>query len=113
MANIIHIFGASGSGTTTLARVINETFGHTHLDTDDYFWTPTDPPYTTKRTPYERQELLKVDIAKNEKCVISGSLCGRVSVNRPTPSKDRGRIVYYSLLGILQFTGIELDQGNS
>lgn len=39
------------------------------------------------------------------------SIC--VSVNRPTPSKDRGRIVYYSLLGILQFTGIELDQGNS
>ncbi len=36
-----------------------------------------------------------------------------VSVNKPTPSKDRSRIVYYSLLGILQFTGIELDQGNS
>lgn len=77
MINIIHIFGASGSGTTTLAKAIDEAFGHTHLDTDDYFWTPTDPPYTIKRTPYERQQLLKADIAKNEKCVISGSLCGR------------------------------------
>ncbi|WP_051403467.1 hypothetical protein [Schnuerera ultunensis] len=77
MINIIHIFGASGSGITTLARAIDEAFGYTHLDTDDYFGTPTDPPYMTKRTPYERQELLKADIAKNEKCVISGSLCGR------------------------------------
>ena len=76
MINTIHIFGASGSGTTTLAGAVDEAFGHTHLDTDDYFWIPTDPPYITKRTPYERRELLKADIAKNEKCVISGSLCG-------------------------------------
>lgn len=77
MINIIHIFGASGSGTTTLARAIHEAFGHTYLDTDNYFWVPTDPPYTTKRTCYERQRLLKIDIAQNKKSVISGSLCGR------------------------------------
>lgn len=64
MRNILHIFGASGSGTTTLAKAIYETFGHTHLDTDDYFWVPTDPPYTTKRTPRKRQKLLKADIIK-------------------------------------------------
>lgn len=77
MISVIHIFGASGSGTTTIAQAIHETFGHVHLDTDNYFWIPTDPPYKTKRTPDERQRLLKIDITKNDKCVISGSLCGR------------------------------------
>ncbi|WP_313342455.1 AAA family ATPase [Sedimentibacter sp.] len=77
MVNIIHIFGASGSGTTTLGKAIYENYGHIHLDTDNYFWVPTDPPYTTKRNRNERQRLLNNDINKNEKCVISGSLCGR------------------------------------
>lgn len=36
MINITHIFGASGRGTTTLAKAIHETFGHIHLDTDDF-----------------------------------------------------------------------------
>lgn len=75
--NIIHVFGAAGSGTTTIARAIHNRFGHVHLDTDNYFWVPTDPPYIIKRSPLERQQLLKVDIAKHERCVISGSLCGR------------------------------------
>lgn len=37
MVNFIHIFGASGSVTTTLARDIHVTFGHAHLGTDNYF----------------------------------------------------------------------------
>ena len=41
--NLIHIFGASGSGTTTLAEKISRELGYFHLDTDDYFWLPTDP----------------------------------------------------------------------
>lgn len=77
MKKIIHIFGASGSGTTTLARAICETYRYSHLETDNYFWIPTDPPYKTMRTHDERQNLMKIDIDKNERCVISGSLCGR------------------------------------
>lgn len=45
--NLIHIFGASGSGTTTLAEKISRELGYFHLDTDDYFWlppTPNSPP---------------------------------------------------------------------
>lgn len=76
LKNIIHIFGASGSGTTTLSRAISETWGHTHFDSDDYFWLPTDPMYKTKRESSERQKLLSTDIAKANKCVITGSLCG-------------------------------------
>ena len=47
--NLIHIFGASGSGTTTLAEKISRELGYFHLDTDDYFWLPTDPPFCRKR----------------------------------------------------------------
>jgi len=75
--NIIHVFGAAGSGTTTIARAICDRFLYIHLDTDNYFWVPTDPPYMIKRSPLEMQQLLKADLDKYQKCVISGSLCGR------------------------------------
>jgi len=38
MKSVIHIFGASGSGTTTLAKKISEELGHRMMDTDDYYW---------------------------------------------------------------------------
>lgn len=44
------------------------------MDTDDYFWLPTDPQYTTKRNKEERLALMKKDIAENKNVVISGSL---------------------------------------
>ena len=72
---IIHIFGASGSGTTTLAREISSRFGYFHMDTDDYFWLPTNPMFTAKRDKSERLALMKKDIEIHEKIVISGSLC--------------------------------------
>ncbi len=53
--NIIHIFGASGSGTTTLGRKICSELGYCFMDTDDYFWLPTNPKYTTKRDKKERE----------------------------------------------------------
>ena len=50
MKNIIHIFGASGSGTSTLGRAVAEKTGYAFLDSDDYIWAPTDPPFTSR--PY-------------------------------------------------------------
>lgn len=73
---IIHIFGASGAGTTTLGRAIAERIGYFHMDTDDYFWLPTDPKFTRKRDAKERIALMKRDIEAHKKVVISGSLCG-------------------------------------
>lgn len=73
---MIHIYGASGSGTSTLGRAIKNKYGYTHLDTDDYFWLPTNPPFVQKRPVEERLELLHRDIKKAGKAVISGSLCG-------------------------------------
>mgnify|MGYP001164445510 FL=1 len=74
MKNVIHIFGASGSGTTTLGKKICEELGYTLMDTDDYFWMPTEPPFTFKRPKKERIELMKNDINKSENVVIAGSL---------------------------------------
>ena len=53
MKNVIYIFGAAGSGTTTLGKRIAEELDYIHMDTDDYFWLPTNPRYTTKRSKEE------------------------------------------------------------
>lgn len=74
MKNVIHIYGASGSGTSTLGRKISKERGYKFMDTDDYFWLPTNPQYTTKRSAEERIALMKKDILENENVVISGSL---------------------------------------
>lgn len=74
MKNVIHIYGASGSGTTTLGRKICEELGYRFMDTDDYFWLPANPKYTTKRSKEERLALMKKDIAEADNVVISGSL---------------------------------------
>lgn len=76
MKQIIHIFGASGSGTSTLGRWICEKTGYRFMDTDDYFWLPTDPKFTVKRPREERIKLMLADMDSSENAVISGALCG-------------------------------------
>ncbi|MDE6891742.1 MAG: shikimate kinase [Lachnospiraceae bacterium] len=71
---VIHIYGASGSGTSTIGRFICEKTGYYFMDTDDYFWEPTNPPFTAKRKIPDRIALMRRDIAKYESVVISGSL---------------------------------------
>jgi len=74
MKNIVHIYGASGSGTSTLGRKICNELGYTLMDTDDYFWLPTNPKYIAKRDKKERIELMLNDIQNADNMVISGSL---------------------------------------
>lgn len=74
--DVIHILGASGSGTTTLGKALEQKYNYKWIDTDDYFWLPTEPPFTTKRPVEERIPLMKESIEQNPQCVISGSLCG-------------------------------------
>ncbi len=73
MRNVIHIYGASGSGTSTLGRKICDELGFTFMDTDDYFWLTK---YTVKRRKEERLALMKQDISNAENVVISGSIAG-------------------------------------
>ncbi|MFP6584288.1 MAG: AAA family ATPase [Candidatus Hydrogenedentota bacterium] len=72
----IHILGASGTGTTTLARILSDQLECPHFDVDDYFWLPTDPPYVKIREVDARQTLLRNDLATNISWTLSGSLCG-------------------------------------
>jgi adenylate kinase family enzyme len=72
----IHITGASGAGTTTLGGLIASRMGLLHLDTDSYFWLPTDPPFEQKRPLEERQVTLLEDLSAGDRWVLSGSLCG-------------------------------------
>jgi len=76
MIHRIHILGASGAGTTTLGRALAARLQCPHFDADDYFWLPTDPPYTHQRERTERQQLLMDDITAHDAWVLSGSLCG-------------------------------------
>lgn len=62
----IHVMGASGSGTTSLGRALAEKLDIAHLDTDDFFWLPTDPPFTMPRDADERIGLLLDEVARHE-----------------------------------------------
>lgn len=71
---VIHIYGASGSGTSTIGKFICDKSGYFFMDTDDYFWEATNPPYQIKRNVSDRIALMRRDIARYDKVVISGSL---------------------------------------
>ena len=76
MTRGIIIFGASGSGTTTLGKELALYHGFTHFDLDDYFWRwDTEIPFTIACPREERIKRLVDDIA-NHKFVMSGSICG-------------------------------------
>ena len=76
MTNIIHIVGASGAGTSTLGQALEREYGYKWLDTDDYFWQKTDPPFVKPLPHEERVKLMGAAIDEHQKCVISGSLFG-------------------------------------
>jgi len=76
MKQRIHIFGASGSGTTTIAKIISKQLGYSHFDSDNYFWLPTANPFTAKREHNECLKMMGEDLSKNDRWVLSGSISG-------------------------------------
>jgi hypothetical protein len=68
--------GASGAGTTTLARAVADHWAVPHADADDYFWVPSDPPYVEKRAEDERLALMEMIFLPREAWVLSGSMLG-------------------------------------
>lgn len=76
MAGRVHILGASGSGTTTLAKALATHLGCPHYDADSYFWLPSDPPFQHIRDVEPRRVMLSADLEKPGGWVLSGSLCG-------------------------------------
>jgi adenylate kinase family enzyme len=71
----VHIAGASGSGCTTLAAALAERLGVLHIDTDDAYWTATEPPYQIKRDQGAALAMLQAAVAGAQTgFVMSGSL---------------------------------------
>lgn len=76
MKHVIHIFGASGSGTSTMGQALAARTGFRRMDTDDYYWLPAEPMYTLKRPIPERLALMGRDLDDCGGAVLSGSLVG-------------------------------------
>jgi adenylate kinase family enzyme len=73
---LIHITGASGSGTSTAGEALAARLGVAHLDTDDFFWLPTDPPFRHKRPADERRSSLLDALRSGGDAVVSGAVNG-------------------------------------
>jgi adenylate kinase family enzyme len=71
---LILITGASGSGTSTLGAALARELGMAHLEADDYFWIPTEPPFTTKRDRAERLSSILRDVRAKQSAVLAGSV---------------------------------------
>ncbi|MGI6336663.1 MAG: AAA family ATPase [Eubacteriales bacterium] len=67
----IIIFGANGSGKTTIGRELARILGFKHIDHEDYAFHKSDIPYTNPRTEDECIELMLTDIEKYGSFVLS------------------------------------------
>lgn len=70
----LHIFGASGSGTSSLARGLATRLSTQCFDTDDFFWMPSDPPFTEVRSVPARLDLMQQVFLPRRDWILSGSL---------------------------------------
>jgi adenylate kinase family enzyme len=70
----LHILGAAGSGVTTLGRGVAERLNVPYFDSDDYFWIKSDPPFTTRQNPQQRNFLIRTDLNKQEDWILGGSI---------------------------------------
>jgi adenylate kinase family enzyme len=76
MLRRINIFGAAGTGTSTIGRALATSLGIPHVEADDCFWLPTDPPFQQMRPPAERQAMLDATLDPQAPWVLSGSIAG-------------------------------------
>ncbi len=72
----VHIFGAAGCGSSTLAWALARRLGCQYLDGDHCLWLPTTPPFQKKRTAPERLRVLTEATASAQRWVLSGSIAG-------------------------------------
>jgi uridine kinase len=74
MGNRILITGASGSGSTTLGRVLALHLSAGFFDSDDYYWLPSRPPFQAKEAPASRLTRILEDLSKHPAAVLAGSV---------------------------------------
>jgi adenylate kinase family enzyme len=74
MKRKIHLFGASGSGVSTLGKLLASKLNFPFYDADDYYWIKTDPPFLEANPIEIRKQLLRDAIIRKSSWVLSGSL---------------------------------------
>ena len=70
----IFILGASGAGTSTLGAAVADALDVPHFDVDQFYWLPTNPPFTTPRPLDERMSLLASRLDAHDSWVLEGSM---------------------------------------
>jgi adenylate kinase family enzyme len=72
----LHITGASGSGVTTLGHELSRRTGAIQLDTDNFYWLPTNSKFTAARETSECLRLIEAAITNTGKrgWILSGSI---------------------------------------
>ena len=68
------LFGAAGSGVTTLGNAISKRLRIPYFDCDDYYWELSNPPFTVKREPAARNALIRSEMEKYESFVTGGNI---------------------------------------
>jgi adenylate kinase family enzyme len=72
----LHIFGASGTGVSTLGEALGAALGLPYFDSDAYFWEATEPPFTVRRPPARRDARLAQALATHQSWIVGGSIVG-------------------------------------
>ena len=67
----ICVCGLNGSGKTTFAGALAKELGFKHMDIEDYYFMPSEIPYSISRTREEAESLLLQDMKENPRFVFS------------------------------------------
>lgn len=86
----ISIIGASGAGTSTLGAALAQRLGCRHIEADEFFHEPTDPPYQRQRSPADRFRLITASLSQSTSWVLSGGVMGW----GPHPAFDFSLVVF-------------------
>ncbi|BFO66750.1 AAA family ATPase [Chryseobacterium sp. KCF3-3] len=70
----IHIFGASGSGVTTLGKALSGELNIEYFDSDDFFWLTTQHPFTERQNPEIRNTSVSEKLHTTENWIFGGSI---------------------------------------
>lgn len=70
----LHIFGASGTGVSTLGEALSHALQVPYFDSDTYYWEQSDPPFTVRRPAQTRDAALAHDLGLAASWILGGSV---------------------------------------
>ncbi len=71
----ILITGGPGAGASATGRLLAKSLDVSHIESDDFFHKPTDPPFQEQYAKEERNRLILDAFDRAGSWVLSGSLC--------------------------------------